>query len=372
MARKSKSYFFDAPDNSTGVKFSRYNHPTKEVFIELFNSLLFPNDSEDTARENFAGHVKMASDNESMSRAVSTDKHSKAVRSYQLPTLMASTVEVIGEAAEYMGLRITPVTINLGGSKKRLSYMVEAITSGSVNIDQDTKRIRLHSDIDSPLLSGDNEKYYGVRGQARGFFKPLPDRAKGTLKCRLVAGYEGTYELYWDDTQTAQIVTSRRLYASYTVASYAGPTGNEILKSFTLPSEYMSAGMKFKIRGVFELQANLGLSKVECRLSLADGSAASIPFALRTDGNMDGFIEIEGEVIFFNDQVISTNNAEYAKYHAKSFNSGTPSEVIVHNFNTNWNFGGSTSPMKIELRAERSVGGGSIGCHLLEVEFIKI
>ena len=65
--------------------------------------------------------------------------------------------------------------------------------------------------------------------------------------------------------------------------------GNEILKSFTLPSEYMSAGMKFKIRGVFELQANLGLSKVECRLSLADGSVASIPFALR-DGWEYGWI----------------------------------------------------------------------------------
>ena len=78
------------PDNSDGRKFSRFNHPTKEEFQNLFDSVPF--NGADTAQEEIAGHIKAATDNDVISRKYDyKDKHNRAVMPYQIPGLVVGS-----------------------------------------------------------------------------------------------------------------------------------------------------------------------------------------------------------------------------------------------------------------------------------------
>lgn len=370
MARKRKVYFFDAPDTSQGKRFSRYNHPTKETFIDLFDSILFALEKEDTAKPNEAGHVKATADSEAIARTGSyADGHTRAVLPHQLPTISLGSAEVItiNAAVEESGMKITPIEITFEG-KKRMSYLVEVNPDKSLVIDGATKKLKLVNDLDS-IESGDEEKYYGIRSGVRGFFKPLPDYAVGSLKCRLVPAAGEVpehYELYWDSSAGITEVFARKLYGAYSDLTYSGP-GKTDLRTFNVGSSNMQLGTTFKVSAVFEMAANDSASEVGIEIRTSGGSVAPVPLFSRKDGNITGSILFEGEVTLLSDEDVP----EYLVFTGKSYNSANPSEVIVHHFNTSWTFAPDETPVVFACYANRSAGSATIKNNKFVVELLK-
>lgn len=368
MARKNKAFFFDSPDNSSGRKFSRHNHPTKEIFIDLFDSIPFLKDAEDTAKESEAGHTKRATDTEALARATSSAE-SKAVQPHQLPTVTVGALEVLSGDMTAAGIKVTAIEKIIGG-KKRLTYKIESVPDYSLQIDPVSEKLMLKNDIKVPLAPSHEELFYGIRNGVRSFFKVLPDFAVGALKCRYITpggGDPNYYELYWDDAVSNNTVYSRNLLGSFTSVNYTGPTGRQVLKSYNLGAADMLIGTVIKVRGVFEMAANLGRSKVGCIIGLTTGEYAAEPLVLRSDGNTSGMVELEGTIRILSDE----DTPEFLIYNGKSFNSALPSEVIVQSSRTLWNFAPATGALRIELVGERSNTSGSIVCHSLEVELIR-
>lgn len=370
MARKRKVYFFDSPDTSQGKRFSRYNHPTKEVFADLFDSVPFILEKDDTAKINEAGHVRATSDADAIGRTGSfSDGHTRAVLPHQIPTLTLDGSEIlaIGVAVEKSGMKITPIEVTSGG-KKRMSYIVEVNPDCSLAVDPVSNKLTLVNDIKT-IAPEHEEMFYGIRAGARGFFKPLPDYAVGSLKCRLVPAAGEVpehYELYWDSSAGDTEIYARKLYGAYSDLTYSGP-GKTDLRTFNVGSSNMLLGTTFKISAIFEMAANGSASEVGIEIRTSGGSVAPVPLFSRKDGNVTGNVLLEGEVTLLGDE----DTPEYLVFTGKSYNSANPSEVIIHHFNTSWTFAPDATPIVFACYANRASGSATIKNNKFVVELLK-
>lgn len=161
MARKDKDYFFDFPATTNGTGFNTKNRPTKERFQELFDSLLFPEETDDAATTTEVGLMRLATPNEVQARTYTGSFPAVATVS-QLTDIIAVTTGHVW---------VEDITVNgiLAGkwgdsTKNKIDYKLGVNRRYSVVISSDY--IQLSGDEDAPGPT----KYYGTDGTgAKGF-----------------------------------------------------------------------------------------------------------------------------------------------------------------------------------------------------------
>jgi len=211
LIRTARSWFFESSIGSTGDRLNTGNKPTKETFKKLLDSFLNPLESDDTAKLNTAGHVKLASDDRSMSRTnifetdtepigggdpikSSANPHSIVVTPYQLPNLETSDgteASVVDTAVTSGGIIITPIKKMVGASAWRKNFRLALSLFGSLKITNN--KLGLDGDVDSP----DEEQFYGMRGEKKGWYNiasSIP--AMGINTVNKVLSNNGT-STYW-------------------------------------------------------------------------------------------------------------------------------------------------------------------------------
>lgn len=364
MARKTKSYFFDAPDNSDGRKFSRFNHPTKEEFQNLFDSVPFKLDAADTAQEEIAGHIKAATDNDVISRKYDyKDKHNRAVMPYQIPGLIVGSTEVltVPMVNPEDGLIVTPTEVTLPDGKTRTSYKLKVSPSRGVTTNADGS-IALKGDIEDNTLGASNGLFYGVMGGARGYYRAVPVLAPGALKTRL--DVNGDREMYWDAKATDPSFGSglSLLVNTYNSISLPASPSTPVLKTYQHTRDSMKTGSVLKIKGVFLMAANNGQSSAFLRVRIGAGNICDVPLANVTDGNTNGYVSLEAEI-----SLLGSSGVDNVIITGKAFNAAIPSEVYLNHYHA-WSFTGDTGDMYIEMCGSRLSGSSEVTAHKFTIE----
>lgn len=366
MTRKPKAYFFEAPDNSQGKKFSRFNHPTKEMFILLFDSVLFPENVEDTMTEQTAGHAKLTTDDDAMNRIASyKDGHSRVVRPEQMPMLIVNeddTEAFPGEEPHVAnGIKLTPVE-KIIGTRKRLSFRLAAQVTKSLEIDSGTKAIQLKNDITpngTPTFT-DHHKVYGIVNDQKGFFKLLPTYDEGKLKCTKVGE---NWVLSWV-ADSASVVAASSIVQKFTQIDLPPGNINPALYTESLAlADY--SGRTVRVKATFLVAANNNNSTVSIQLSKSSGLQSPTMVISCKDGNKTGYITLEGEISILPPSV-GVVPIEVV-HSGESKNSAQPIEMNVNHY-ARWSFSGDATNLNIDIFGARSIGSGQISLVKLIIE----
>ena len=366
--RKPKKYFFEAPDTKEGKKFCKHNEPTKEIFQALFDSLPFVADAQDSAKEREAGHVRIVTDADGIARTVTfKDKHSHAVLPHQLPLMVTgegeTQAEVTGDAKTFNGVTITPVEITLEGGKKRLSYKVEVAPELSLAVSATGKLVLTNDMSDAnKVLPANQDKFYGVHGSERGFFRVLPTYAVGALKCRLNGE---VYELYFDADSSVSGGGSKRLYSAYSELALPAVPETPVLRGFQLTDTEFALNNVLRFKAVLYVGKNNGNTKVYARIGMSSGSLCATHVIEHTDGNQDGYITLEGEIAFIGEDIPDT-----MVFDGKAYNSAIPTEMVI-NHREQYSFAGDATHPLLEICAERVSGNAEVKLYKFLTEIIK-
>lgn len=89
LIRKNRNYFIgtDLPRGTAYKRFRALNKPDENTFMRVFESILMPNEVDDTATINFSGHSRVAVDNDVIIRKDSYDDgHTRFVKPNQIPS----------------------------------------------------------------------------------------------------------------------------------------------------------------------------------------------------------------------------------------------------------------------------------------------
>jgi len=182
MIRKNRTDFFGSTGTSYS-KFSTSNKPTQSRFLELFRSILFPNEADDTAKESEAGHAKVSTDANAILKADDNgDGHTRFVLPHQLPGVASDGGTEVATSGgtptvTEQGLTITAAVKTIGPIS-RLIYKIKAAVSKSIVINADN--IELDGDAASPS----DGYFYGKMGGAKGWHIPPSASGKTQLASR--------------------------------------------------------------------------------------------------------------------------------------------------------------------------------------------
>lgn len=122
---RQRSYFFDVPSGNSYKRFKSENIPDEKAYRDLFESLAFKLEEDDTASESQQGLVKLATDNQARDRDIVSGMQI-SVRPHQLPLLMLGSTEAdtADTAVADDGIKVTPKEVT-DGSNTRFSFKVE-------------------------------------------------------------------------------------------------------------------------------------------------------------------------------------------------------------------------------------------------------
>ena len=169
MTQRKKSYFFSSVLGSMGRLFRTGNRPNETAFKDLFDSVPFKSDSDDTATESNAGHVKLASNDNVFDREDISSGHSKVVRPGSLPAVdlenLAGDTDEDGNAYDHGdydptskkvdGLELVLVRRS-GLFRKYRAYIVKHLAdSETFEYDRTTKELKISAEgITNAMLAG--------------------------------------------------------------------------------------------------------------------------------------------------------------------------------------------------------------------------
>lgn len=134
--KRSRAYFFTGIDGITGHRFRTENRPRRTEFEDLFDSVPFILEPNDSAQENQAGHIRLETDTRAKGRmAPLADGWSRAVQGHQLPVVRNQTLpgDVVVSTGTYNGIQITEMDyVDPSTGRVRRDFMIQngmALTS---------------------------------------------------------------------------------------------------------------------------------------------------------------------------------------------------------------------------------------------------
>jgi len=136
--RYKRSYFFDAPQNSSGQRFRTQNIPTEEVYDKLFGSVAFVAEGDDMASSSQQGLVKVYTDENvinNRNNAAVNKGNQYVLKPHQAPSVGVPVTGTYTESTPVdestpgapvtgSGIKITGVIHSFGGGK-RIGYQLE-------------------------------------------------------------------------------------------------------------------------------------------------------------------------------------------------------------------------------------------------------
>lgn len=134
--KRSRAYFFTGVDGITGHLFRTENRPRRTTFEDLFDSVPFILEPNDSAQENQSGHIRLETDTRAKGRmAPLTDGWSRAVQGHQLPVVRNQMLagDVVVSTGTYGGIQITEMDyVDPSTGRVRRDFMIQngmALTS---------------------------------------------------------------------------------------------------------------------------------------------------------------------------------------------------------------------------------------------------
>ncbi len=129
MAIYKKQHFHTGPDGAAGILFRTGNFPRSTVFKDLFESVLFKLNPEDSATHDVAGHSRIETDQRAILRSLEVgDGFTRFVQSHHLPVVIAapSGQHVLHSSVNNGDIGVDEYIYSYNSGETRMDYLVRS------------------------------------------------------------------------------------------------------------------------------------------------------------------------------------------------------------------------------------------------------